>query len=179
MSSHTIATATVADAADINRIQAETWLATYPNAELGITLEDITSLGLGSAERQQKWEKNLSNFDELSKGWVARDERGVSVGFCTVTKKDGRHLVRAMYVLPQAQHQGVGQQLLSVALEWLGIDKEIQLDVAAYNQPAIAFYEKNGFKKVEGVEPSIQVVFPSGRKLPEIVMRRDANSLNA
>lgn len=50
-----IAEAKSIDAAGIARVRHETWLATYPNAEFGITEGDILALDLQSEDQVKKW----------------------------------------------------------------------------------------------------------------------------
>jgi ribosomal protein S18 acetylase RimI-like enzyme len=51
-----------------------------------------------------------------------------------------------LIVAPKYQGKGVAQKLMDTALDWLGSDTNVKLGVIHYNQRAIAFYEKYGFK---------------------------------
>ena len=53
----------------------------------------------------------------------------------------------ALYVLSEYYGAGVGRALLDEALRLLGERRRVRLDVLADNARAIAFYEKNGFRR--------------------------------
>ena len=75
---------------------------------------------------------------------------GKIVGFIHITtKQDGRKHLEAIYTSPETFGTGVGQELMEQANVWIG-DSPATLEVATYNERAIRFYEKNGFKKIEG-----------------------------
>lgn len=159
------------DAAEaIVRIQKETWLATYPNEEHGITVEDILAKGLGSSERMERWRKNIAEQAEKDRTWVAKED-GLVIGYCFAKKGETEHEIGALYVLPSHQGKQIGQKLVSEALAWLGNDKPTVLGVASYNTKAIAFYKRMGFK--ESAEPPAGIAaLPSGKYIPQLKMVR-------
>ena len=53
----------------------------------------------------------------------------------------------ALYVLREYYGSGVGQALLAETLRLLGERRRVRLDVLEDNARAIAFYEKNGFRR--------------------------------
>ena len=100
-------------------------------------------------------------------------ENGKILGYCSVKKGEQENYVNALYVSPDEQGKGIGQKLMSQALEWLGSDKPVGLGVAAYNTQAINFYGKLGFKQSD--EPAEPVPpLPSGKVLPTIKMVKQA-----
>lgn len=159
-----------ADAAGIAHVQHVTWLATYPNEEYGITADDILSKDFEGEERVKTWAGRIEAAGELSHTWVARDGERV-VGFCSVAKGDEVNQIFSIYVLPTLQGKGIGSQLFTRALEWLGDDKDTKLEVAAYNEPTIRFYQHYGFELGRPITHEVPA-FSTGTDLPEVEMVR-------
>lgn len=166
-------TAKPSDAAGIVSVQSQTWLATYPSPENGITLEDISArlAARPVTQKIERWQKSIAE-DSSQRTWVAADGEQI-VAFCNAMKKDDRNKIGALYVLPGYQHQGIGTQLMERAVGWLGAGKEIWLTVATYNHQAIRAYEKYGFKKGSAVKDDI-ILMPSGIELPQMEMVKPA-----
>ncbi|QBD74612.1 N-acetyltransferase [Ktedonosporobacter rubrisoli] len=155
-------------------VQKQTWLATYPNEELGISREDIAAHFTNispEARRRRELRKYRINTDPLTHLWVACKEDKI-IGFCLATKEDGIHLVQALYVLPEYQGQGAGKRLLQAALDWLGTEHTVVLNVASYNERAIAFYRHFGFVITDNPPQAIVHPLPSGAVIPELEMIR-------
>lgn len=143
--------ATPEDAAGIFDVQRQTWIDTYPNAEAGITEQDIRNRVEGEhgelvADKIAWWRKGIETSGENRAIFVVRDEDKV-VGFVAPGIMDDQRRIGAIYVLPEAQGKGLGRKLLDKAIDWHGRDEDIYLHVASYNDNAIGFYEKNGFEK--------------------------------
>src|SRR6266567_3039907 len=82
--------ATPNDDDGVRQVQQRTWLATYPNAELGITKEDIEARFHDSSEeaiRRRQAQQQTINLDPLVHLWVAKEAERI-VGFC-LAKKEG------------------------------------------------------------------------------------------
>jgi len=169
-----IETAVPSDAEGVFNVQRLTWLATYPNDELGITEEDIRVQLEGEHGEliPQKIEKRRSGIeatDSERATYVVHDNDKV-VGFVAPAIRDGQRRIGALYVLPETQGKGVGRKLLEKAIEWHGRDEDIFLHVASYNQNAIDFYKKNGFEET-GKEVRDDVAqLGNGKEIPEIEM---------
>lgn len=162
-----ITPASAEDAAEIVKIQTETWLLTYPNEEHGITVEDIQAKRLDSPKRVERWKQRIEEADE-HRVWVAKEGERV-IGYVFVKKGEKENYVDALYISPNKQRSGVGQKLMDEALAWLGTSKPTGLGVAEYNEKAIAFYKKLGFEETD--EPPEPVPpLPSGKTLPIIKM---------
>lgn len=132
------------DARAIRQVQHDTWIATYPNASLGITVEQIKSrvADYVSAERVKIFQDMLGS-DNL-RTWVATSAEAV-IGYAVSNRGKDHNTIGAIYVLPEYQGQGVGSMLMESVLEWLGNTKYIEVEVASYNARAINFYKKYGF----------------------------------
>lgn len=133
------------DAPEVLRLKDETWLDAYPSIDHGVSVADIEShlTKDDPAVRLERWQGYLAPTDAMQ-NWIALDD-GKIVAFVAAAKAEPRNEVKALYVLPAYQRQGIGSALMSEALAWLGSTKDIFLGVVEYNQPAIAAYTKAGF----------------------------------
>lgn len=141
------------DAEAICNIRDDAWIDAYPNLELGITVNNIE---LNARGPNNKFLNNriLHLQKELS-GEVKREypifvakDGGSVIGFVNPEiDEEGKKTISQIYIDPKYQSKGVGSLLLKKALEALGSDYDIYLEVVSYNQKAISFYEKYGFKK--------------------------------
>ena len=175
-----------ADAAAVRSVQAQTWLATYPNAELGITREGLRRFLEGeSGERvavrvertRQRIEAHLAASADGCDFVPVLD--GEIVGFTApFVEPGGRRRVGALYVLPSAQGSGLGHRLLARNLAWHGEDRDVYLAVAAYNERALRFYARHGFV-LTGL-PGHDELAIDGVVMPELEMvRRGTQPMDA
>lgn len=166
-----ICEASCEDIEGILHVNRESWLATYPNKDLGITREDIqTAVENRRPIQSDRWHKTIESESENKHTWVAKDENKKVIGFCFAIKSAQENKIQAIYVLPGLHGKGVGQQLITQALQWLGSAKPVTLNVASYNIKAINFYKKIGFEESDDVLPSPAAALPSGKIIPEIKM---------
>lgn len=156
------------DAEGIARVQAETWIATYPNEEAGIHREDIESLHFTGPEYVHNWQRSLETPKVDRQAWVIREE-GAVIGYCVARKGGDVNRLQAIYVSPHHQGKGLGKKLMDVALVWLGNEKDVVLDVASYNLPSISFYEHLGFRKTG--KDGLHVVPGGSLSIPQTEMR--------
>jgi ribosomal protein S18 acetylase RimI-like enzyme len=159
------------DADAMRDVQRRTWLATYPNKAYGITREDIEarfSLDPERAEERRERYRRLICTPPFH-AWVALEET-VVIGFCIAEGGEQESVVGALYILPEFQNRGAGKRLLQATLDWLGMERDVVLNVASYNEKAIAFYRAFGFEPVGPIAPSESLQLPSGAHLPEIKM---------
>jgi GNAT superfamily N-acetyltransferase len=171
------------DAQGISRVNVETWLATYPNDELGITAELLRlhlegAAGEKTAGRVARIRRSIAepaaggslsaNFVAVSGGAIV----GYTFPFITA---EGRHRVGALYVLPAFQGRGIGHLLLARNLAWHGDSHDVYLHVAAYNEHAVRFYEGHGFA-LTGGEGHDDVAAIGNVRIPEMEMLRRGRS---
>ena len=166
--------ATPDDAAAIVSIQAETWLATYPNEEHGITLEDVRAKKLDDPKRVDRWKKTIEEQGDEHRVLVAKEDNKV-VGYCLSKRGEKENYIEALYVSSTEQGRGIGQKLMTETLSWLGDVKPIGLGVAAYNTKAIGFYKKLGFEETDDAAEPVPPL-PSGKILPIIKLLRPGKS---
>jgi ribosomal protein S18 acetylase RimI-like enzyme len=168
--------ATPNDDDGVRQVVQRTWLATYPNAELGITKEDIEARFNASSEeaiRRRQAQQQMINRDPLVHLWVAKEAERI-VGFCLAKKEGMQNRIQAIYVLPEYQGTGIGKRLLQTAFDWLGSQQEIVLNVASYNHQAISFYTRFGFVPSGRPAHSGVTKLPSGVVIPEIELVKRA-----
>lgn len=163
------------DAAGIQEVFYLTWLDTYPNAEVGVTKEDIESKFEKSFSEDSISELayKLGNLPATTLFLVAvdEDEAGKVVGLCRIFLLEDCNQLQAIYVLPSHQRQGIGLKLWEEARRHLQDEKKTVVHVATYNKQAISFYEKIGFadtgKRFEEEKFRMPV---SGVVIPEMEM---------
>lgn len=170
-----ISVATVNDIDDVREVRRETWLATYPNPETQITVEDVKSEFVETPEQavenrkqREEWVKDPANYY-----LVARDD-GKAVGFFIGRKNPEYNRVMAIYVLPSFQGKGIGGMMMEKGLEWIGKDKTILVNVVSYNLNAQEFYRKFGFELTGKDATDTHHPLASGKVIPEVEMKKPA-----
>jgi ribosomal protein S18 acetylase RimI-like enzyme len=147
----------------------ETWLATYPNEKLGVTPKDILTRDFTSPERVLHWRKYFIDPGE-SHFYTAVDD-GKIIGCAAARQLEDWNEVGAIYVLPEYQGQGIGRMFMTKNFEIFDKNKITKVNVVSYNENAIKFYEKFGFRITD--EPVDPYILPNGKVMPEIVMIRE------
>jgi ribosomal protein S18 acetylase RimI-like enzyme len=160
-----IAPANLNDLRPLVDIEETASLQIYPNEKLGITREDIAAIGWGD-ERVKKYRQRYLDNPHANI-WVARTGSEI-VGFAAATKTDG-HSIPKLYIAPNSQGKGAGSELLRRAEEWLGIDQDITIGVATYNENALRFYLKHGYEPLD-VRLDDQTTIPAtGQVIREVL----------
>jgi len=145
----------------ITRAQAESWLATYPNEEYGISAElikDFTDSWFvrnSTPEGKARFAEMLAHPRTI---YRIAEVDGQIVGLVCLFRgmDDGEANLSAIYVAPTQFGNGIGQALLDAALSELG-SKPVRVTVAPYNHRAIAFYHRNGFEEVPDSEGTYRI----------------------
>ena len=172
---YTVNEAQPEDAAGIARVRKETWLATYPNVELGVNVEDILSKDLESEQEILNWKKAIENPASARKAFVAKDDETV-IGYSQGKKGESHNECWGLYVLPAYHGKGIGRELMQKVIDWLGDEKPLELNVATISTSAIELYKSFGFEEVD--EPASSPQFASGAILPSIKIIRPAKDQN-
>lgn len=143
------------DARALQEVFYQTWLATYPNEEEGITEEDVEDRykDRNSEEKTKEREKRIQDLPSTTKYFVARQGEKI-IGLCLAEKQEGCNQLKAIYVLPEFQGKGLGSKLWKEAKDFLGSTEDTFVEVAKYNKNAIDFYSRLGFE-------------PTGRELKD------------
>lgn len=142
----TIRIAVPADAPAIARVHVDSWRTTY--REL---INDEFLANLSYECRAQSWAKTLidSNADSLL--YIAADEAGKIIGFASAGPEhtgetDYQSELYAIYLLQQAQGQGIGRKLIQTAAGELLERRFLSMLVWVLkdNRPSRRFYEAVG-----------------------------------
>lgn len=155
----------------IHKVYYETWMATYPNEEHGITEEDIRLyIGekINGADRERRAEL-LRNPPAHVVQHVALVEGSV-VGVSGLIRDERGNKLKSLYILPEYQGKGVGTALWNAALQWFDTTKKIVVHVAVFNTQAITFYAKLGFVDSGKRFAEERFRFKSGSIIPEMEM---------
>ncbi len=169
-----ISVATPDDVLGIQEVFIQGWVATYPNAEHGITVDDIKEWFTDRDLRGnlQKRKERLANPVNGQTTLVAK-AGGRVVGVCRVMKHSDRNHLESIYVLPEYHGRGIGTAMWNSAQQYLDSTKHTIVEVATYNDKAIQFYGGLGF-----VDTGMRILDPrftmkSGAVIPEMEMRRE------
>ncbi|HEX8522718.1 MAG TPA: GNAT family N-acetyltransferase [Tepidisphaeraceae bacterium] len=97
-------------------------------------------------------------LETTTRGWIA-EEAGNPVGFALADSNT--RSIFALFVLPQAQHQGVGTRLLHQAINWLRSQSNdpIWLETGA-DTPARTFYQRQGWVSESITDGEIRMRLP-------------------
>ncbi|MGV9267898.1 GNAT family N-acetyltransferase [Kitasatospora sp. NPDC003701] len=136
------------DAAPVGRTQLTAWLQTYPDEAAGIDEAWIREHrgSTATAEGVARWREFIEDAlrqPDLLFCRVVRSGPEI-VGFLC-GRRDEAVTLGPMYLLAQAQGQGVGGRLMGDFLSWAQ-DAPVRLWVTEYNAGAIRFYERYGFR---------------------------------
>lgn len=142
-----IRSATAADAAGIAHVHVESWRATYPGM-----LPDRYLVGLSTAAHERRWRGLLSGSapPRGRRTYVAQGPGGRIMGFASCGPQrtglpgfSGEFY--AVYLLDQAQGQGLGRRFLAaMAQHLLAGDTQSALVWVLRDNPSRYFYERLG-----------------------------------
>ena len=166
----TISQAEPNDARGMQEVFYKTWLATYPNKDIGVTVEDIEDRfkDVFTEEQLEKKREQLRNPKEGVTTLLAKDGDTI-VGLSIVLVAENNKL-QALYVLPEFQGKGIGSQLWHEAQKAFDITKDTIVEVATYNTKAIRFYETLGFVDTGEKWLDEKFIMKSGTQIPEMRM---------
>lgn len=162
------------DIPQIEEVLYQSWLDTYPNKEMGITIEDVDTLFKDREQRIAQRLKHLTHLPSNELFLVAKKNNTV-IGMCRIVDHGHYNHLKAIYVMPKYQNMGIGTAL------WLHISKlanqnqKTIVHVASYNKQAIDFYMGLGFVDTGKRFTEERHRMPkSGILIPEIEMGREA-----
>jgi threonyl-tRNA synthetase len=153
-----IRSAKVKDAGDCIDICNKCWVETYPNSQIGLTKEMIIKARetRDNPVRLAKWQNLIK--EDLEKITVAEINNKV-VGYIGVKNNE----IKTFYIDSDYRVKGIGTKLMQSVLAKKEYENYI-VEVTSYNQKAISFYEKCGFKFLE---KSDDFIFNENIKLPQ------------
>jgi RimJ/RimL family protein N-acetyltransferase len=173
MTTPTIREATPDDAEPVRRMQAKSWLDTYPNDENGVPHEWV-------ADSVRQWFEPLDEKMTESRAILTKtisdpkqfyrvaEQNDQIVGFIHGRILDDGRGEFSIYTEKSTHGSGLAAKLMNL-LERFWRDNGVQvinLRVATYNQRAINFYKKFSFK----ITPGSNALFNS--KIPDVKMER-------
>ena len=146
----------------ISALLGATWHATYDGIYGADRVTDITS-------RWHSIESLAKSLDRPGSAFLVAVEDGRIVGTLSLGPACGDCLqLDRLYVLPEAQRQGIGRRLLEAGLGASSPSETVSLEVEPANARAIRFYERQGFV-VTGKTGDCS---GSGDGIPALVMTR-------
>lgn len=96
---------------------------------------------------------NTTQLAERMKDWLSTyyicyvaKQHGDIFGYCLYRNEGGYYYIRQLYVNRTHRRKGIATQLLDWLYANVWTDKKVRLDVLAYNEDAIAFYKRYGFR---------------------------------
>ncbi|MFJ7196815.1 MULTISPECIES: GNAT family N-acetyltransferase [unclassified Streptomyces] len=145
---HVIEAPRAEDAESLGPVQLRAWLQTYPNEEAGIDEKWIREHrgSSAAAEGIAQWRDFIAAVEERPDLLFCRVVRSGAeiVGFLC-GRRDDVVTLGPMYLLNEAQGEGVGGRMMSEFLAWAG-SAPMRLWVTEYNERAVRFYERYGFR---------------------------------
>ncbi|WP_174730494.1 GNAT family N-acetyltransferase [Mesobacillus harenae] len=125
-----------------------------------------TDMDFGEEQEYLDWLKQQSA--KYPEGFVLVFENDIAIGQLELTMKqyEGKDIgyVNLYYLIPEKRGMGLGSKLHDYALNFFKANslKEYHLRVSPSNQNAVAFYQKNGMKKIRS-EVDGKVIRMSGK----------------
>ncbi len=163
--------AVIEDYLSMHRVYFETWLDTYPNKKFNIKAEDIVYKFNKKLDKKQV----LVGKERISK--IGKKElllvleyQGEIIALCNALEKDSYNQLQAIYVLPKYHGLGFGYALWQEAKNIFNPHKDIIVNVASYNNKAINFYKRLGFKRTGKMFFDERFRMRNGAMIPEIEM---------
>lgn len=161
---YTVVSAKPEDIKSVIKMQAESWLDTYPDDRAGVSRswveERVRSwLTLDNIKKRQE-RLGVINGDRHSLYKIAVAHDGSILGVLFVRRQDGKQHLGMLYVDKKYHGKGIAQDLMKAFLEWEDTQLSTDLEVATYNKRAIAFYKKYDFHEVVGSEHFFAEIIP-------------------
>lgn len=164
MNNVVISRTTIEDVPGFRRVQAMGWNDAYPNEAAGVSAElvkEYTDSWLTPEALEQSNDYIQPKIDDPEHYflYVAKID-GVVVGMSHGYKDETLQKFEALYVHKDYHKQGIGHALLEQVLSHMDPARDIELSVVSYNNRAIRFYEKHGFRIVPGSDGIFQTRHP-------------------
>lgn len=159
------------DAEGINNVYYKTWLDTYPNKEVGITVDDVEDSFKDSftEDHLNQVRERIINNPESTKRLVAK-EGDLVVGVCVAVRNEDNNQLRTIYVLPEFQGKGIGRKLWDEVKSIFDPTKDTIVHVATYNTKTVEFYKSLGFEDTGKRFTDEKFRMKSGSILPQMEM---------
>lgn len=153
------------DEVGIGPMQVQAWREAYLHPEIGVTddaIQDaIAFVATEDGDNHRKgvfMETREKPNDVLYR--VVKDRRGKVVGFMHAMKHETTNELGGIYLLNVVKGKGIGDKLMAEFLDWIDKTKPTTLQVIAFNDRALLFYQKYGFSKTDTHLEPFKVKFP-------------------
>ena len=153
------------DAMAVGSMQVQAWHEAYLHPQLGVT-DDVIQAAIefvatpaGEEYRKGIFAETRATPDRALYR-VVKDPEGRVVGFMHATKDESANELDGIYLLDTIKGQGVGDKLMEAFLSWHDPAKPTTLQVIAFNDRALSFYEKYGFERTEKELEPFKEKFP-------------------
>ncbi len=152
------------------KMHIQSWKESYVGEESGLTDEMVDEMRgemlINTDYRRKVIAEALANPEKVIYR-VVRNGSGEIVGFMHGIKHETYNELDAIYLLNEAKGMGIGPKLIEEFLSWSDHEKYSRLEAFRFNDSAISFYERYGFKKTDteialykGMLPVIEMVRP-------------------
>lgn len=122
----------------VREVLVETWHYTYDAIMGAARVSEITDSWHSIANLR-------GEIDRPACAFLLVEAEGAIVATGSASRAEDIVIVHRLYVHPIQQGRGFGTALLDALITHLGPAQQVQLNVAAANTRAIAFYEQRGF----------------------------------
>ena len=143
------------DVPDMVRMYSQSWIDTYTNRDKGVTQEWVEAkvAPRSTPENLERLARLITDTDPLRGANYVAVSDGAVIGMCRpYSDRNGRCHVGAIYVDKAWHGKGVGAALMERILDWVGPERDVELQVATYNERARRFYKMWGFVENHGSE---------------------------
>jgi RimJ/RimL family protein N-acetyltransferase len=130
-------------------VHSRGWLNTYPSPEHGVALETVQEMVQAKREAAEH-QKSVQLYQRILKDetcWLRVVRKDNIICGVAYADKGEPFQTLSIYLDPELQGKGVADTLMMQAKQWLN-DRTIEIEVVSYNQRAISFYERFGFKVI-------------------------------
>lgn len=132
---------------EVKKIAEETWPKTFGQI---LTPEQISYM----LEMMYNLEVLKSQVNERGHHYVLASEAGKHLGFCSFEHhidQSAKTKIHRIYIMPDTQGKGIGKLLLAYVADRSKSkgDNALYLNVNRFNEKAIQFYERVGFRKIK------------------------------
>ena len=128
----------------IDTVFLQTWLDTYQNHEYNIKKIDIIEHFWKLAPRLERRKIKLESVNHNEIRIMAKEWNKI-IGVCVAKKDNKKNILESIYILWSHQWKGIWRKLWGDVIEFFDKRLPVVVEVASYNQNAIAFYKKLGF----------------------------------
>ena len=178
-----ISVATPEDERAIWDVQYRSSLAFLPDAEKGISEDDVKSWysdfaddGSLTVAGDKKLADEIKRLKENpptdSRAFVAKAE-GKTVGFCTVKRELDQNRLVGIYLLPGLRGKGLGERLWNEGQKFLDETKDTKVALFEHNKIAEKFYTRLGFERTEGSRPGAKTKSGVETQVIEMILKRN------